>query len=474
MKLSLSTLEKILQSSAMNIDIAAKNCADSALPDIEIQGISTDSRKVTKGDLFVALRGEHFDAHHFIDEVIAQGASAIVVDELPKDILIPALVVPDTKQALAQIAQYWRAQHNIPVIAVTGSNGKTTVKEMISSILSVQYGADHFVATKGNLNNEIGVPLTIFRLHAAHKAAVIELGMNHQGEIAILSAMAQATVGLVNNAQREHQEFMQTVQAVAEENGAVIRALPSNGIAVFPHDDIYSDLWMSYAKESGQRKTMTFGLSADADVYASFAPRAFGCDLTLHHGEKSICFVLNAAGEHNVLNAAAAAACCLSIGISMQTIAQGLTQFQPVSGRLQLKQAANGSQIIDDTYNANPDSVIAAIDVLKNSGSHSVLVLGDMGEVGDDGAQFHTEIGRYARQHGIQKVYTLGPLAQFTAAAFGENAQHFSDIDDLQNALSHTITKNNTVLIKGSRFMKMERVVNYLIEFAAIKKIQSN
>jgi UDP-N-acetylmuramoyl-tripeptide--D-alanyl-D-alanine ligase len=455
MKLSLSTLQTVLSSSTMTEDMVTS--------DVEIQGISTDSRKVEKGNLFVALRGEYFDAHHFIKDVIQLGASAVVVDALPKDCDIPALIVPDTKLALAEIAQYWRRQHNIPVIAVTGSNGKTTVKEMIASILTAHFGADHIVATKGNLNNEIGVPLTLFRLNAHHQAAVIELGMNHQGEIAVLSAIAQATVGLVNNAQREHQEFMQTVQAVAEENGAVIRGLPTNGIAVFPCDDIYSELWASYAKESGDRKIVTFGTSSNADVCGSFEHQLFGCNLTIHIGEDNISFPLNAAGKHNVLNALAAAACCWSIGIPLQSIAHGLTLFQPVSGRLQLKKAMNGASVIDDTYNANPDSVIAAIDVLQNTGTQSVLVLGDMGEVGEDGAQFHTEIGTYALQQGIKKVYTLGNLAQFTAKAFGENAQHFSDMNDLQNAICQTITEENTVLIKGSRFMKMERVVNFLV-----------
>ncbi|MCU6432308.1 UDP-N-acetylmuramoyl-tripeptide--D-alanyl-D-alanine ligase [Undibacterium sp. Jales W-56] len=429
---------------------------------IAVSGLTTDSRKVMPGDVFVALRGEHFDAHDFLADVIAKGAVAVVVEKKPANLDVPALVVPNTLAALQDIARYWRQQFTLPVIAVTGSNGKTTVKEMIASILNAHVGAEHSLATSGNLNNEIGVPLTVLRLNDTHRAAVFELGMNHPGEIAVLASVAQATVAMVNNAQREHQEFMQTVQAVAEENGTVLRQLPANGIAVFPADDIYSDLWRTYANETGQRKIVTFGLSADADVSATYQVQNFGSELQMRIAGKQVSIRLAAAGVHNVRNALAAAACCHSIGVSNEIIAAGLQAFSPVNGRLQSKQAHNGARIIDDTYNANPDSVRAAIDVLAPAGTAGVLVLGDMGEVGDEGLAFHQEIGRYAQEHGIAQLLTLGELAQHTTQAYGSGARHFTDVAELCVALDASIDGNSVILIKGSRFMKMERVVAHL------------
>lgn len=430
--------------------------------DAQVTGLSTDSRHIKPGDVFLALRGEHFDAHDFLQNIAATGAVAVVVERLPAGFDLPTLIVPDTKLALAEIARYWRSRFFCPVIAVTGSNGKTTVKEMIASILAVHAGAGHSLSTAGNLNNEIGVPLTVLRLQEQHRCAVIELGMNHPGEIDLLASIALPTVALVNNAQREHQEFMQSVQAVAEENGSVLRHLPVDGVAVFPADDTYTDLWRSMAGESGQRRIVTFGLSKNADVLGSHQANAFGSDIQMHIAGDSFPVRLAAAGIHNVMNALAAAACCHSIGVTNQDIALGLQAFQPVSGRLQLKRAANGASIIDDTYNANPDSVRAAIDVLAQAGKDSILVLGDMGEVGAEGLAFHAEIGAYARARGIAQILTLGSLAQHSAIAFGEGARHFDQIEALQAALDSCVSPSSTVLIKGSRFMKMERVVAHL------------
>ncbi|MFZ6814073.1 UDP-N-acetylmuramoyl-tripeptide--D-alanyl-D-alanine ligase [Undibacterium sp. Rencai35W] len=443
---------------------AVASGADNAV----LTGLTTDSRKVTAGDLFVALRGEHFDAHDFLTDVVAKGVVAVVAEQVPVDLAVPALIVPDTLLALQEIARYWRQQFSLPVIAVTGSNGKTTVKEMIAAILTAYVGEEHSLATSGNLNNEIGVPLTVLRLNKSHQAAVFELGMNHPGEIAVLASVAQATVAMVNNAQREHQEFMQTVQAVAEENGTVLRQLPANGVAVFPADDTYSDLWRAYANETGQRKIVTFGLSADADVSAIYQVQSFGSELQMRIGGSDINIKLAAAGVHNVRNALAAAACCHSIGVPSEVIATGLQAFSPVSGRLQSKQAHNNARIIDDTYNANPDSVRAAIDVLAPASQSSVLVLGDMGEVGDDGVAFHDEIGHYAHERGIAQLLTLGELAQHTAQAYGASAQHFFDVAELCSALDAAIDSNSTILIKGSRFMKMERVVAHLTKQQSI------
>lgn len=434
-----------------------------ATADADFEGVSTDSRAVSPGMLFVALRGERFDAHDFLDAVAAKGAAAVVVDHVPAGLTIPALVVPDTRVALGQIAQHWRREFDLPLIGVTGSNGKTTVKEMIAAILTAAFGPGHFLATRGNLNNDIGVPLTLLRLDADCRAAVVELGMNHPGEIALLAAIAQPTVGLVNNAQREHQEFMASVQAVAQENGAVISGLPADGIAVFPADDPHTPLWRGYATGAGQRTVLTFGLSPDADVSCSYQASDFGSDMTVKTARRQFAVRLAAAGVHNVRNALAAIACTLAIGIEPDVIARGLETFLPVSGRLQRKTTTAGMLVIDDTYNANPDSVRAAIDVLSSASAPRILVLGDMGEVGNQGHAFHEEIGHYARSRGIEYVLTLGDLAHHTGRAFGARAKHYDDIDSLNQALAALITPTTTVLVKGSRFMKMERVVQYLL-----------
>ena len=428
--------------------------------DASFDGVSTDSRNVAAGNLFVALRGEHFDAHEFLQQVAERKVAAVVVEKMPADLSVPALVVTDTRIALGQIAHYWRQQFTLPLIGVTGSNGKTTVKEMIAAILDAACGADQYLATRGNFNNDIGVPLTLLRLNSACKAAVIELGMNHPGEIAVLSAIAQPTVGLVNNAQREHQEFMESVEAVACENGAVFAHLPADGIAVFPADDTYTNLWREYA---GQRKTLTFGFSDDADVSCTYKANDFGSELSVVSGRQNFSISLAAAGVHNVRNALAALACTLAIGIEQDAIVRGLQAFAPVNGRLQRKIAANGALVIDDTYNANPDSVRAAIDVLAQAAAPRILVLGDMGEVGNDGRQYHEEIGAYARTNGIEHVLTLGDLASCTASAFGAGAHHYANLETLNDALAAIVHAHATVLVKGSRFMKMERVVQHLL-----------
>jgi UDP-N-acetylmuramoyl-tripeptide--D-alanyl-D-alanine ligase len=465
--------------------------------DAAFEGVSTDSRKVQAGSLFVALRGEHFDAHDFLDQVAAAGVAAVVVEKLPPDFTLPAIVVPDTLAALGQIANYWRSKYAIPVIGVTGSNGKTTVKEMIASILAAAFGDQQRLATQGNLNNEIGVPLTLMRLDAKHRAAVIELGMNHPGEIGRLAAIAAPTIGLVNNAQREHQEFMHTVEAVAQENGAVLAALPHDGVAVYPGDDTYTALWRDLANGRGQRRSITFGLTGQCDVRATYTATDFGSTLTVttsfprrrepilssqdpalsmdsrlrgndvrnavaEDGDQQFAVQLAAAGVHNVRNALAAAACAIAAGIDTDAIVRGLEAFAPVGGRLQRKQALSGATVIDDTYNANPDSVRAAIDVLAAYPSPRILVLGDMGEVGSQGQQFHEEIGAYANSRGIDTVLATGELARHLA---GSGARHFEQFDELLAALDLKLGSKSdaTVLVKGSRFMKMERVVQHLI-----------
>ncbi|RJG04574.1 UDP-N-acetylmuramoyl-tripeptide--D-alanyl-D-alanine ligase [Noviherbaspirillum sedimenti] len=428
--------------------------------DAAFTGVSTDSRSVAAGKLFVALKGERFDAHDYLEQVAAQGAAAVLVERVPAGFSLPALVVPDTRAALGEMAAWWRRQFVLPVIGVTGSNGKTTVKEMIAAILAAAHGAEHILATRGNLNNDIGVPLTVFRLDANCRAAVIELGMNHPGEIAVLTAIAQPLVGLVNNAQREHQEFMASVAAVAEENGAVIRGLPADGIAVFPADDPFTPLWRGYA---GGRRVLGFGFNPEAEVRGEYTPNAFGSDIRITAGAQQFSVKLAAAGEHNVRNALAAAACALAIGIDGETVRRGLEAFAPVDGRLQRKTAVNGALVIDDTYNANPDSVRAAIDVLAQAPAPRLLVLGDMGEVGDQGLQFHQEVGAYAAARGIERLLTLGEMARDASAAFGPGATHFDNIEEINHAAAAGLAPNATVLVKGSRFMKMERVVTHLV-----------
>jgi UDP-N-acetylmuramoyl-tripeptide--D-alanyl-D-alanine ligase len=425
--------------------------------DVAFDGVSTDSRTAPAGALFVALKGETFDAHSFLEQVAGRGVAAVVVHALPEGWTLPAIVVPDTLVALGRIANSWRVQHAIPVIGVTGSNGKTTVKEMISAILAAAFGEDARLATQGNLNNEIGVPLTLFRLGSQHRAAVIEMGMNHPGEIARLAAIAQPTVAMVNNAQREHQEFMHTVEAVARENGSVLEALDRNGVAVFPGDDTYTELWRGLA----QCDVLTFGLSEACDVRATYASNGFGNTMQVSARGAQFTVELAAAGDHNVRNALAAIASTLAAGIPQDAIVRGLESFAPVGGRLQRKQAASGATVIDDSYNANPDSMRAAIDVLAAYPAPRILVVGDMGEVGTQGKEFHEEVGAYAQQRGIEHVLATGELTRSMAAS---GARHYEQFDALLAALDSTLGGNSkaTVLVKGSRFMKMERVVQHL------------
>ncbi len=425
--------------------------------DAAFEGVSTDSRTAPAGALFVALKGETFDAHSFLGQVAGRGVAAVVVHALPEGWTLPAIVVPDTLVALGRIANAWRTQHDIPVIGVTGSNGKTTVKEMIASILAAAVGEDARLATQGNLNNEIGVPLTLFRLGKAHRAAVIEMGMNHPGEIARLAAIAAPTVAMVNNAQREHQEFMHTVEAVARENGSVLQALPSDGVAVFPGDDTYTALWRGLAP----CPVLTFGLGDACDVRATYTSTGFGNALQVDARGQQFALNLAAAGDHNVRNALAAIASTLAAGIPVEAIVRGLESFAPVGGRLQRKQAAIGATVIDDTYNANPDSMRAAIDVLAAYDAPRILVVGDMGEVGTQGKEFHEEVGAYAQARGIEHVLATGELARHMTAS---GARHYEQFDELLAALDSTLGGNRkaTVLVKGSRFMKMERAVQHL------------
>jgi UDP-N-acetylmuramoyl-tripeptide--D-alanyl-D-alanine ligase len=425
---------------------------------LSIARVHTDSRSLQPGDLFVALKGERFDAHDFLPQARAVGAAAAIAHTGLAEVGLPGIEVPDTLTALGALAAGWRSQFALPLVAVTGSNGKTTVTQMLAAILRAHAGEAAFF-TQGNLNNAIGVPQTLLRLNAAHRMGVVELGMNHPGEIAVLARIAQPTVALVNNAQREHLEFMGSVQAVAEENGAVLAALPADGVAVFPADEPYTPLWQGLA---GARRCLTFG-AAGADVQALAADWQAGAwQVQILTPQGPFDCTLHIAGRHNIRNALAATACALAAGVPLAAIAQGLGDFVPVKGRsraLEVLVAGRNLTVVDDSYNANPDSVRAAIDVLADLPGPRLLVLGDMGEVGEQGPQFHAEAGAYAQARGIEQLLALGAQTTHAVATFGPGAQHFDNMAQLQEAVRAALPSVGSVLIKGSRFMKMEQVL---------------
>ena len=435
-------------------------------PDLPFARVHTDTRSLQPGDLFVALKGERFDAHDFLPQAQGQGALAALADHGLAAAGLPGVEVPDTRRALGELARLWRSQFDLPLIAVTGSNGKTTVTQMIASILRASAG-DAAHATQGNFNNDIGVPLTLLRLNASHRCSVVELGMNHPGEIAELAALAQPAVALVNNAQREHQEFMATVEAVARENGQVIQALANDGVAVFPSDDTYSPLWRELA---AARRVLTFSdTDASADVVAQRAEwrdGAWALDLSSPAGTATV--RLQIAGRHNVRNALAATAAALAAGVPLEAVVRGLNAFEPVGGRsraLALRVGDRSLTLIDDTYNANPDSVRAAIDVLAELPAPRLLALGDMGEVGEQGLSFHDEVLRHAQARGIEAVHVAGDWMRQASASL-PGVTHWVEVPAMAGAVCAAVKDDRplfrSVLVKGSRFMRMERVVQAL------------
>ena len=435
---------------------------------LSFQRVHTDTRTLQPGDLFVALQGERFDAHDFLADAKASGAVAAIAHQGIGQAGLAGIEVADSKLALGALAAGWRTRFSLPLIAVTGSNGKTTVTQMIASILRA-FKADAAFSTQGNLNNDIGVPLTLLRLRGGHEIGVIELGMNHPGEIAALARMTRPTVALVNNAQREHQEFMGTVEAVARENGCVIEALAPQGVAVFPADDEYTAVWRALA---GTRPCMTFATAPGADVVLKSAAWQDGAwQVQVQTPAGDLAYALAIAGRHNVRNSLAAVACALAAGVPLAAMAPGLSGFEPVKGRsraLSVALAGRRITVVDDTYNANPDSVCAAIDVLAELPAPRLLVLGDMGEVGDQGPQFHAEAGVHAAQAGIDQLFTLGVQSAQAAARFA-GARHFEDMVALNAAVLAELAElpqAGSVLVKGSRFMKMERVVEAITAHA--------
>jgi UDP-N-acetylmuramoyl-tripeptide--D-alanyl-D-alanine ligase len=427
---------------------------------VAVQRVHTDTRTLQPGDLFVALRGDRFDGNDLLLEAKAKGAVAAIAHRGRLPVGLPGIEVADSKLALGALATAWRARFTLPLIGVTGSNGKTTVTQMIASILRA-WQPDAMLATQGNLNNDIGLPLTVLRLRPEHRVAVVELGMNHPGEIAYLASICQPTVALVNNAQREHQEFMATVEAVAQENGAVLSALADDGVAAFPGDEDYTPLWAGLA---GGRACMTFGAEGSrsgthaVDVVLRESHWQEGAwQVSLHTPAGPLAYRLRIAGRHNVRNSQAAVAAALAAGVPAQALVRGLETFEPVKGRSRasaVRIAGRTITLVDDSYNANPDSVRAAIEVLADLPPPRLLVLGDMGEVGDQGPAFHEEVGEHARERGIELLFTLGEQS----AAMG--GTHFADIDSLNAAVRRELPRAGSVLVKGSRFMKMERVVD--------------
>lgn len=425
---------------------------------VTVGRVHSDTRTLQAGDLFVALRGERFDANDFLAHARAAGAAAAIAERGLAEAGLPGLEVGDSLAALQALATAWRQRFALPLIAVTGSNGKTTVTQMIATILRGWLG-DDALGTQGNFNNHIGVPLTVLRLRPNHRAAVIELGMNHPGEIALLARIAAPTVALVNNAQREHQEFMASVEAVARENGTVIESLGQRGTAVFPADDAHTGVWHRLA---AGRPLLTFALRGTADVTARADWQGDRWSVRMETPAGSASLALRIAGLHNVRNAMAATACALAAGCPLDAIVQGLEAFEPVKGRSQVGTVVRGGQtvtLVDDTYNANPDSVRAAIDVLAGLPGPRWLVLGDMGEVGDQGPAFHREVGAYAVERGIDALWCAGTSTTHAAQAFA-GARHFPTVADLVAAIERNETPAcRAVVVKGSRFMRMEQVV---------------
>lgn len=427
-----------------------------------VNGLTTDTRAIAQGQLFVALAGERFDAHDFLAAAVQAGAAGLLVSDeqrLPAGVL--AVLVADTRLALGQLAAAWRAQFTLPLIAVTGSNGKTTTKEMIASILETAYpGA--VLATRGNFNNDIGLPLTLLGLHAGHRAAVVEMGMNQPGEIAYLTQLARPTVALVNNAQRAHLQGMGDLAEIAREKGSIFTGLAAAGVAVFNADDAQSAVWQAQVDAAGQRP-LRFAVNQPAEVRGTLTQQGLDFLLALQTPAGEAQLVLPVPGRHNAVNALAATAACLAAGIALPQVVAGLQSFRGVKGRLQRRQGQQGAQILDDTYNANPDSVRAGIDVLASTIGKKILVLGDMGEIGEGSHQCHDEIGGYAKSQGVDRLYALGEASAQAVRNFGEGGRHFCNIDKLIAAVQKELAADTTVLVKGSRFMRMERVADALV-----------
>lgn len=426
-------------------------------PDCQFSTVSTDTRQIDEGQLFVALKGERFDAHQFLPEV-ATRACGMVVERPVKDINVPQWIVPDTTEALGQIARLNRQAFTGPLIAVTGSSGKTTVKEMIAAILRE---SGDVLATKGNLNNQIGVPMTLLDLNSLHRFAVIEMGASGPGEIVYLCELARPDVALVNNVLPAHMAGFGGMDDIARAKGEIYRGVSRQGTAVINLDEPYAAQW----ERSAQARVLSYSVNDDrADFCArEIVADQLGCHtfvLVTPAGDVSVRLPLS--GEHNVGNALAAAACAYAVGAELSAMSAGLSKLQAVPGRLNRHQLANGAIVIDDTYNANPGSVKAAINTLMKFSGCRTLVLGDMGELGADEARLHADVGRYAADRGVDALLAVGPLCTNAVKAFGSRGRHFESKAMLADHLRSLLVTNAVVLVKGSRFMAMEDVVQQI------------
>ncbi|WP_337841360.1 UDP-N-acetylmuramoyl-tripeptide--D-alanyl-D-alanine ligase [Rheinheimera sp.] len=429
--------------------------------DVAIESVSTDSRAIAPGDLFIALKGPNFDAHQFAADVVSKGAAALVVEQL-QDLAVPQILVKDCRLALGALGAAVRQRVNPKTVAVTGSVGKTTVKEMMAAILG---SIGHVLATAGNFNNDIGAPLTLLRLTAQHTHAVMELGANHLGEIAYTAGLSQPSVSVITNVGAAHLEGFGDLFGVARAKGEIYGALPAGGTAVVPLDSEFAEYWL---KRLGDKKVLTFSATQKADFYAEhIVLNEQGCagfDLVCPQGR--ILIQLALPGKHNVANALAAAAAVLQLGASLTDVQLGLASMKPVKGRINVIQATPALRLIDDTYNANSESVKAAIDLLSTYPGYQVLVFGDMGELGADARRYHEEVGLYAKQKGIHLLFTLGVLSQSASDLFNGQGAHFSSRQQLIQKLGPLLDQQPqaTVLVKGSRSAKMELVVQDLLE----------
>jgi len=427
--------------------------------DVLMTGVSKDTRDIQPGDLYVALKGERFDGHQFIAEANQSGAVAALVSNVVS-LDVPQVQVADTRIALGQLAAHWRQKFTGKVVGITGSNGKTSVKEMVSKILSDHVGASAVLATKGNLNNEIGLPMTLLGLTDRHQFAVIEMGANHVGEIDYLTNIAKPDVALVNNAGLAHLEGFGSIENIAKAKAEIYNGLPDDGIAVVNKDDRFTPFWLDYC---AQKKTITFSMRDEkADIYAKHVA---GNHYQIVTKNAQADLMLSIPGEHNVMNALAATAITSSLGLSLAAITASLSTFENIQGRLTVKRSDAGFQVIDDSYNANPFSVAAAIDVLaaERGDGNAVLVLGDMAELGKEAAKLHGEMGDKARSAGIDALYATGQLSGNAVDAFGDNGFYFKNKNELIKALNKDLTANDVVLVKGSRSAAMEEVVERIL-----------
>lgn len=433
--------------------------------DVLFTTVSKDTRDIASGSLYIALKGERFDGHEFVEQAGAAGAAGVLVSE-KQSVHLPQICVNDTRLALGELAAYWRQQFQGRLVGITGSNGKTTVKEMTRSILEQAVGADRVLSTRGNLNNDIGMPMTLLSLREQHRFAVIEMGANHPGEIDYLTHIAQPHVAVITNAGPAHLEGFGSVEKVASSKAEIYSGIVEGGTAVLNADDIYADYWRDVCSQlSKDRRVLTFSMQDEAaDVYAAVTRTNRETEIQIRTTLGDGVVQLAVPGEHNVMNALAATATAVALGIALDDIIEGLNAFGGVSGRLTTSYTSCGARIINDTYNANPLSLNAAMNVLVASQADTWLVLGDMAELGNEKEELHRKAGEQARDLGVKHLLATGDLARFAVESFGQCAYFFAERQQLIKKLEQGITENSVVLVKGSRSMGMEQIVNALLD----------